>query len=369
MTVLEVWPRDPVLARDGRPAGAGSRLKTMPWLSPAVVAGTLRTMHGKSTGMDFGSALDLEALRAMECRGPLPCREGSLYFPAPKDAAVGERGGVRELFPVRPAVFREGEGADFRDAGLLPCTLSDSVADEFKGAPAPAYWRSDRMVEWLLNPEGELFPVPPESSGGGEYLSAPPVDTRIHVAIHADTGAAEDEKLFSSSALAFPEDTGFSVVTGGNLTGLPATHTLGGERRLAYWRKGDADWGCPARVAAGLAKAHRIRMVLATPGLFQRDGRDCWKPGWLDGLEGEVPDTGVRLRLVSASIDRWRPVSGWSLEHRGPKASRRAVPAGGVYFFEYVSGSREKLAERWLRSIASGQDELDGWALALWGIW
>jgi len=81
--------------------------------------------------------------------------------------------------------------------------------------------------------------------------------------------------------------------------------------------------------------------VLATPAIFSGG----WKPGWLNsgeqGLEGIVPSTDVKLRLKGVTIERWQPLSGWSLEKGlvGPKPVRRMVPAVGVYFFEVVPGS------------------------------
>lgn len=88
----------------------------------------------------------------------------------------------------------------------------------------------------------------------------------------------------------------------------------------------------------------------------------------------------MKLRLISASIDRWKPISGWSLECRkngprpGPKPIRRLVPSGAVYFFEVLAGDGSALAERlWLRSVSDkesdGQDWRDGFGLALWGVW
>jgi CRISPR-associated protein Cmr3 len=108
-------------------------------------------------------------------------------------------------------------------------------------------------------------------------------------------------------------------------------------------------------------------MVLASPAIF----KDGWKPGWLDkGLSGEL--SGVKLRLVGASISRWKAVSGWSLAPpRGPKPIRRMVPAGSVFFFEVEkSGDAAALADQWLHSVWDEQKERrDGFGLAAWGTW
>lgn len=120
--------------------------------------------------------------------------------------------------------------------------------------------------------------------------------------------------------------------------------------------------------------------MLATPGLFEAG----WHPDFLKPvrsgdpsapLEGAVPGTQVKVRLVGACVERWKPISGWSLEHgkRGPKPVRRLVPAGSVYFFEVVEGDASQLADRWLKTVCTTADEgqaaRDGFGLALWGVW
>lgn len=113
-------------------------------------------------------------------------------------------------------------------------------------------------------------------------------------------------------------------------------------------------------------------MILATPALFANG----WYPGWIGGdknppREGILPGTDVRVRLVSAVVGRWQPLSGWCHEkgRTGPKPMRRMVPAGSVYFFEVVAGNF--VPDRvWLRSVCDEpQDRLDGFGLALWGGW
>ena len=116
-------------------------------------------------------------------------------------------------------------------------------------------------------------------------------------------------------------------------------------------------------------------MVLTTPAIFS----DGWKPRWLNGWpKDDAPGywpKGLKLKLVSACTDRWKPISGWSLENgcRGPKAIRRLVPAGSVYFFEVLGDAVDAgtlAKELWMRSVCDDdQDRRDGFGLAVWGLW
>jgi CRISPR-associated protein Cmr3 len=110
-------------------------------------------------------------------------------------------------------------------------------------------------------------------------------------------------------------------------------------------------------------------MVLATPAIFSAG----WKPGWLGSdLRGTIPGTQAKVRLAAACVERWRPMSGWSLEtgNRGEKPVRRVVPAGSVYFFERESADDLDVAEAWLKPVSDGdQFSLDGFGVVLWGKW
>lgn len=378
MTYLRLTPRDPVVARDGRPFGAGSgrRMKSLDWLLPSVAAGSFRTMLGKMDARGFNAEAVAE-LKQIAVAGPLPVWGSSLFLPAPKDFAL--RTDPRECFRLRPRALKTGDYCDLPQANLRPALLPESVTDEFKLEPPPAFWSMAKMTAWLM--EGD-FPPPPEGSAGQErgaatgFLDSLPKDERTHVQIEADRGAAAEHMLYSTVSLAFPEGVAMSLrVSGANhIEKLDALHPVGGERRLVRWQTdGAVLWGCPAALAGALVGATRIRMMLATPALFGGG----WKPGWLDdNLEGTPPGAGVKLRLAGVSMDRWRAVSGFGLEDGtlGPKPVRRMAPAGSVYFFEYISGDRTTLAAGgWLTPVsdlaADGQDRRDGFGLALWGVW
>jgi CRISPR-associated protein Cmr3 len=164
----------------------------------------------------------------------------------------------------------------------------------------------------------------------------------------------------------------------GDLAGkIDSFCTIGGERRLAGCRIVDSHdgWNCPEKLAEALKGKKKVRMVLASPAIFS----DGWKPGWLNGWpENESPDgwpDGLNLKLISACIDRWKPISGWCLEKgkQGPKAVRRIVPAGSVYFFEIVNCDLDAgdLAKgMWLKAVSDKKrDRMDGFGLAVFGSW
>ena len=388
---LSITPHDPVIARDGRPFGIGQgiRMRSLDWPYPSVLAGSLRTMLGKMNGGSFNESV-VELLKAVQISGPMPLIKGQIYLPAPKDILVKDADDKRQAYAIRPMEMKVDEGCDLPE-GFIPAMLPESVQDDFKPAEVPSFWSVEMMTKWLTNPKGSSFDAPPhpdEIEAEDNFQNLPEKEPRTHVKIDPSRGASEDRMLFETIGLDLSlngQKDGIQlaarVESDGEFGDLAAKidtfHSLGGERRLAYWKTEEAQegWICPDDVAKALEGKTRIRMVLATPAIFY----DGWKPGWLNGWpEDQAPGywpKGLKLRLVSACTDRWKPISGWSLEKgcRGPKAIRRLVPAGSVYFFEVLGNAvdaGELAKELWMRSVSDDdQDRQDGFGLAVWGLW
>ncbi len=405
MAYVMITPRDPLVFRDGRPFNPdGFNLaRTLPWPFPSTIAGAVRTVLGKLAARDgqapFGSEESLEALRAVEVSGAFLLADSEVYLPCPADAVgrgVKDSARMIRLEAVSPSPLGADEGCNLPHSGVWPVVpRSPEKAEEL-----PRFWSLDRAAEWLAGGPCEWQLSKNDGSDKG-FIRCVPVEERVHVSIDPRRQAVAGEgSLFVTRALAFKD--GWSMVVRVEppvgplqeaLRHLPGLHALGGERRLAVFDLLDDKEPpglaaaralgrvAPDRVKVALAQTRGVRMLLVTPVPF-----GCgWLPRWLDSvsLEGSPPgfESAVRLRLRGACLDRWVPVSGWSLErHRspdgrvrkpGPKPVRRAVPQGAVYFFEVVGGSAARLAEAgWLVSVADEpQDRADGFGLAAWGSW
>lgn len=383
---LSITPHDPIIARDARPFGFGLRMKSLDWPYPSVLAGSLRTMLGKMNSTSFDNET-VKNLKKVSIAGPFPLYNGSIYLPAPADILVEEqKDGKCVPHTIRPMKMRDGEGCNLPNEKLIPAMLADSVRDEFKPAAIAPFWSMEKMETWLADDGPASFEAPPEPEKIEDtegFLDFPGKEPRSHVKIKSESGTAEDEMLFETVGLDFGAK-GIQIaarVDTGEFAWKNSFHPLGGERRLAYWKAGaDPGWACPSKIHEALAGKTHLRMVLATPAIFSNG----WLPGWLDpeSLKGcpplwpgeTLPDKpDFTLKLISASVGRWKPLSGWSLEagNRGPKPIRRVVPAGSVYFFEVTGGTPADLAENlWLRPVSDNpQDRCDGFGLTLWGVW
>lgn len=389
---LNLTPHDPLIARDGRPfgAGQGNRMRGLPWPLPSVVAGSFRTALVKATNdLDFSGDMP-QRLFQVAVAGVFPVHEQELYLPAPNDAVAEPGDGGKRIKTVHRVSPQSMEGGcDFPDElALKPVMLSKvQAASDFKPAEIPNWWPRRQLAAWL---SGESVTFDPT------FLDSPRQEHRDHVCLDADRGAAAEGQIFATAGLNVTHLPRFGVeesrlfherlaeVTLSARIAIPDSetalkldqqfdiwHPLGGERRLVHWHhNGDEElWACPDTVIQALNGSTRIRMALATPAIFKQG----WKPDWLNGqLEGTPPGCNVKLKLVGVSNDRWKAVSGWSLAPpKGPKPIRRMVPAGSVYFFEVAkSGNAAPLADLWLQSVSDDEQERrDGFGMAVWGIW
>lgn len=388
LTVL-LQPRDPLIARDARPFDPtpGARATTLNWPWPQTIAGALRTHIGRAIGLDWGCHEDLIRIHRTAIQGPLlATRRRSdastggwqVYFPAPADAVVvcrtpnapiGER--EYEVTRLVPEELAEGEGTDLPWPDDLQVL---SVSSSAKPDHSLAFWSAADMQRWLL---GEQPARPPD-----DWLGPLPQESRMHVAVSAATGTAREGALFTTTGLRFPDSSSVGAYpecamlaridgTPDGWEFRPDLIPLGGERRLSALEPApDELW--PTAPPPPSGPIERLRLVLVTPGIFERG----WLPGWLDkSLTGEPPSApGLRLKLVSAAVGRRLAISGWRMRsgRDGQRPTRYAAPPGSVYFFEILNGplTASQWESLWLAPIADhGADRDNSYGLALPGRW
>lgn len=372
MSLYAMEPRDPLVVRDGRPNHGRSESATLPFPYPSTVAGIVRTRLGSNEQGVF-TCQDLAALKKVALRGPLLVQpeQGRLYVPAPRDA-VKHGDCLGQLLPV-----------EVPDGALVGDGL-DGVALPFGGAAKhtkhagrlPTFWDWEAFAAWLSNPRDVCKrPIVEPLKNALERLEQEP---RLHVKV-SEQGTAEDSFLFETQGLRFvtpqKEPLALLVDVESGAFGARALRTgilpFAGERRLAYLSSVSMTLpGLLPAVREALlapAKTVRVRLVLLTPGIFEAGAR----PG---SAEGQLLATreGVKPTLRAACVPRPQVISGWDFEKRAPKATRRMVPSGSVYWVDLEGSPEARLAwaERVMMQNGSDhpQDRLDGFGLVAVGV-
>lgn len=367
-------PMAPLVLRTGKPFGDTGGGDSFMFPLPSTVAGALRAAHADEEKLDF--ATNKEAILGLASHSALPAsidaqNQIKILFPCPADARYIRPAMELMVRRLKPVAMMEDEGCDLWP-GLRPVFLEGE--EKAKPAAGPSWWSSSTMLTWLLGDDPDSENLGPEQT---------PVDTRTHVALNPDTLAAKFGHLFQSSGPDFEArrclpDTalssrGWSHERYGLLARFehqlkPTMVRLGGEGRMASVASCDGWPRLPAPLKSALEQTNTIRLALATPALFSGG----WKPGWIGAdLTGSPPGfPELVLCLKAAAVTRWQALSGWDMVAKQPKAVRRLVPAGSVYWFEVVQAPAEGWEKIWLAPISdSEQDRRDGFGLALPGIW
>lgn len=394
MTTWIMEPRDPLLVRDGRPFGAdpGARAMSLPFPFPSTIAGGIRARAGANAEGIFqhvGDKAQLQRLRELRIHGPLlveftedkmEIESASWLLPAPRDVQLFKpQSGTTTPFMQRlvPTRLPDGAQTDLDQAQLFFLGPANKAKPGKPLPQPPAYWRWEHFQTWLRAPDELVAQQLSEEQFGLKNLTR---EFRSHVSIEGETETAKEGMLFTTSGLEFT-DPGvetqrprkmrrLAIVIGVEDSGYtiqPGLASFSGERRLVTWRKSSAALpACPADLAETIAQTGFCRLFLLTPACFTQG----YLPTW---LQMDAADRGVRIDPQAIAIGRPQVVSGWDLELRQPKRSRRLAPSGTVLFLK-LNGSEEARKEwietTWLQCVSDEeQDRRDGFGLAMLGAW
>lgn len=325
------------------------------WMPPApsVAAGALRSHLLAQRGVELAAfaqgAISDPQVGSPDKPGPFTLAAFQLarrkadggiepLYPLPADLVVQEKAGERTIAQLQPIRVN----AALRGSAPLPLWPVLAEGAE-RSKPVGGLWlTAEGLRAWMagraIDPDAHLV-----ESGALWKLEA-----RVGVGLDAHKRRAEDGKLFSLQAIHPGPGVGFAVrVLGAE---LPAGMLrFGGDGRGARLTPARVDWPEPDYEA--IARAGRARLVLTSPGLFER--------GWLPTGAGEADPShgapfelnGVRGRIVCAAVPRAQVVSGFDLARWQPKTALRAAPAGSVYWIEELQATPEALRKLVARGL------------------
>ena len=388
MTIWFIEPRDPLIVRDGRPfdASPGAQATSLSFPFPSTTTGGVRTRAGLDDDGIFDKS-KTELVKTIKVRGPLLVQltkdetdidPGKWLVPAPADAIIlGEKVTCKQLVPLQPF---EGSQTDFDQNNTGKLALVGMVETDLRKPTkeVPQYWYWDKFQKWLIKPSDLSSQKELDTSTLGH--NGPQREHRIHVSIEPDKGIAKEGALFGTSGIEFtytgigkekhidafrPLALAVAVEENGEFSLREGLTGFGGERRIVRWRKSNSDLPrCPKEIVEAIIKDRACRVHLLTPACFMQG----YRPQWLIDQESECKPT-----LKAIATQRPQVVSGWDLEHRKPKPTRRLAPAGSVFFL-LLDGSdksvRNWIKQLWMQCISDEEiDRNDGFGLAVLGIW
>ncbi len=408
----------PLVFRSGKPFGSQSSAQDVIFPLPSAGAGLVRALaigQGQLTSDnsrlqyddkedEFSNSHHQNTILATQSQGvylvayndskTLDADNIIIFVPKPTNALYFENKDNKDengkpivkLVRLSPQPFDGVCGSDLPD-NLLPVQMEQ----EIKGKPykkGAVYWSLEDVKKWQNN---EPLTFDQVNDNG---LPSLPIDIRTHVSIDDTTLASEDGKLFQTASFDLvhkkkenaklsdkevwsSQRFGFLLQSSQKLNDDLAT--FGGERRLSYFKEVKVS---PLYEYKQDKLAQRLQQIkekggfsltFLTPCIFKQG----YLPRWIDkdSMQGTLTldNAEIKLQLKAVAIDRWQGVSGWDSILWKPKATRKAVATGSVYWFQLTNP--EQLTSDILQSLEqkiwsdNDQDHNDGFGVALLSAW
>lgn len=379
-------PLSPLVFGNGKPFDAQSEASDIVFPLPSSAAGLLRsqflqqnklTLHKADKHLKL-SEEDYAKLQAMKQVGPflaeiLENGEYNLFVAKPADALylLDKKEQKIKLVRLQPQKMPDDVGCDLPN-NLLPVMMDSNI----KGKPQKGaiFWHIGDSIAWQ---NGEALTYEQVDKKGVQSL---PIDVRTHAAIDDETHSSEEGRLFQSIAYDLGatrkenykgwEERSYGFLLLGDQALQGGLVKFGGEGRLSEMNpvKPHSSLLLNNATVTEIKKAQGIKLTLLTPAIFGNG----YLPAWLDEatMQGTLPHTTIQVQLKACSMDRWIPVSGWDMQEHSPKAVRKAVAAGAVYWFEIMSGDPQELTELMMQSVSDDQqDQHDGFGIVSIAPW
>ena len=329
---IEIAPFDTLFFRDGRPFSLGEET----WADgifpplPSSIYGALRTAYFAQNGEAIAKAntTDDPTQNLNILHYCLFC-EGKFCYPLPLDLVhlkeISERDKMEEARKNRFKVF------------LLSLMKNEFVSSK---SYLPYLLSSEKFVESLE--QGYISQISLEQYLHGLEYEFDAFKIDRYITSEPKIGIARDDRLHTTQEgrlyrVDMKRATNLTLVV--EFEGLEKLNPtgfmkLGGEGKVVHYREGSIP-----KIQQPEVKNKRFKLYLATPGLL----KNGWLPAWIDPdtLEGIYPETQVRVKLITAAVGKHLYVGGFDMKEKKPKAMRRAVPAGSVYYFEVMDDVAE----------------------------
>lgn len=315
---IELEALDTLFFRDGKPFTMGEDT----WAEgifpplPSVIYGALRTAYFSEDIERFKTIEkkdDSALLRLMSYCFKYGNR---IYFPMPLDLIETNKGSRKEL-------------------RLLKLDIHDKENFAFS-VPTSHFLESDTnnydVVENGIINSLDLANYLAVNMSSADYHSLNDftfLEPKVGIGMNNDTRTANDGQLYRVGLQRLDQlsfAVGFDFE---QLDSIPAMIRLGGEGKAVQCQSIESKMvlqkiSIPMPPMSGKC----FKLYLATPALFT----DGWKPSWMTTDFSE--HKGIKIRLLAAAVGKAVPVGGFDIKKNGPKAMRKAVSAGSVYYLE-----------------------------------
>ena len=251
-------------------------------------------------------------------------------------------------------VYQEGSFFEHEPAFITENLFCDYLIDDLK-TNSDAHSLRDHLLKQIKKPD---------SDKQEPFLREP----RMGIVINDESHTVEEGKLFTTPFIRPRNDIGFLIDLNIDSEHLPNNTKLrlGGDGKIAVLSQVENHQlhsNNDRTLRNKVIEAKTLKLVLTTPAVFKRG----WLPDGIDPDSGKGELNGVAVTLRGAVLGKYENLGGWNVAENQPKMTRRAVPAGSIYYV--TTPNPQKAFERLHKqSICAEKDAKQGLGITYIGV-
>lgn len=372
MRNYKLVPEDILFFRDGKPFAQIQKSMFPP--APTTVYGALQALllydWYDSTGQT-GNILGIikkdtdgpPSYHALQIKGPWLASSSNDLFPCPLDILLKTEIKDSKVVVESTCYGQIPEESESQLMSDKYCGLSCSHKDYKQ--PEGWWLDGDGIYAWLKGEE----PQPESFFRSGALWD---FESRVGIRILAESGKVEEGALFGVDYVRPTKESGLSIrVVSSEALPSNGIIRLGGEGRTVCVKELNGTSDLPkSPIDQGTKK---IKIALITPAIFEH-AKGIY-PANFDVDSGMFTHGEVKLKLATIAGGGYVAIGGWDgtrldgkiAQGGAPKAIRRAVRPGTVYYCEVVSGNPESLIG--VQFTDNLDDAKMGFGTTLIGVW
>lgn len=315
---IKVDAFDTLYFRDGKPFTMGTDI----WGSgifppyPSMLYGALRSAYFSYNNKELKNAnTPNDPTGNLRITGFHLMNNDEIYFPAPLDCAKEKDANAQKVFILKPKKCLISSNC--------PSSHILMLDGKKKIESIPDAWLDESSFQsYLICDESNIT--------FKEIDSLITLEPKIGIGRSNATHTTEDSMLYRVAMKRMKETSLIIEFEGINLPEAGIIK-LGGEGRPVHYESIK-----DVQIKAPEIDGNMFKLYLSTPAIFENG----WLPGWINGNSLEGQYSGLKLRLLTASIGRVVYIGGFDMKAKEPKPMKRAVPAGSMYYFEILSNAQ-----------------------------
>lgn len=350
--IIKIDPLDTIFFRDGKPFTMGDDT----WADgmfppyPSIIYGALRSTYFSYHLEELVKANeDNDPTRNLKINGIYLLTEDDVYLPLPNDCVQKKDGekdlvsilSIHELNTVKSScptqyVLKSIEEVENIDGGLININSLKEYLECTKNSFSSILKLVDRVL----------------------------YEPKVSIGINKKTSTAEEGKIYRADMRRLENKEGKSLSLIIEFEGLDLPERgmmkLGGEGKAVSYQQFES---INLSFDNSRSDEKRLKLYLSTPAIF----KNGWLPEWINEKTLSGKYKGLKLKLLTASIGKPIHIGGFDMKTRMPKAMRKAVPAGSVYYFEVKEGDFQKAFEIFNQTAISDFNPEQGFGISYVG--